>query len=132
MSDVTGLYVNAKHASCHDITCELIPDSPFYFHHSEGRAWEQGYPLPSLYNVQLSKVHFVCTALSNSLLPQSHKDTILEQKLRADTGLLQANPELVVSLNCILNIFPPLAPIQVQNPQQRQAHTAGQAHDIDD
>ena len=68
MSDVTGLYVNAKHASCHNTTCELIADSPFYFHHSEGRAWKQGYPLPSLYNVELSKVHFVCTALSNSLL----------------------------------------------------------------
>ena len=37
-----------KHASC-NITCELIPGSPppFYFHQSEGRSWEQGYPLPS-------------------------------------------------------------------------------------
>ena len=67
-------------------------------------------PIMLYLNTQLSKVLFVCTALSNSLPPQSHKDTILEQKLRADTGLLQAHPELLVSLNCILNIFPPLLP----------------------
>ena len=53
MSDVSGLYVNAKHVSCHNIMHALIPGSPppFYFHQSEGRAWEQGYPLPSPYSV---------------------------------------------------------------------------------
>ena len=80
MSDVSGLYVNAKHASCHNIMRALIPGSPppFYFHQSEGRAWEQGYPLPSPYNV-ISKYTIVqgtlcMPSLLNSLPP--HKDTI--------------------------------------------------------
>ena len=81
MSDVSGLYVNAKHVLCHNIMYELIPGSPppFYFHQSEWRAWEQGYtpflfPIMLYLNTQLSKVLFVCT--SNSLPPQSHKNTI--------------------------------------------------------
>ena len=88
MSDVSGLYVNAKHASCHNIMRALIPGSPspFYFHQSEER--EPGnkatpFLLPII--IIISKYTIVqgtlCMhSLSNSLPPQSHKDTILEQK----------------------------------------------------